>query len=217
MPARTKIDVVVCEQDYRAGRTMGWLAKRHGVSTAAIRGRVKRHGWVRDAEAATLAETSTGRRLADPSSPADRRLIATGQRSLVTMQRVLDALRLGAPRSTAAALVGLTGEALRGWLADDAEFGRLAAAAEADVTLRRLGRLEAAGTAGDVQTDRWLLERSPSSRSDFAPSRDPGPGDGAGVTINLVLGQGGALVQRPGDAAQVIEIAEQSRAARSLS
>jgi hypothetical protein len=219
MPRKSKpgIDWAAAAADFAAGRSNTWIGKRHNVSRQAVAKRAEKEGWQRTDEGAALAQTRTGKRLFDPREPSDKRLVASGSRSLHTMQRVLDALRLGATRGIAARMVGTDLSNLQRWITDDPEFAAMADAAEADTAIRRIERLEAAGERGDTQADRWLLERSPATRADFAAPREAWPSDGAGITLNLVLGgQGGALVQRPGDAAEVIEIAEQSRAARTL-
>ena len=198
MPALSKpgVDWAACQADFAAGQSFGWLSKRHGVSRQAVSQRATREGWSRTPDGAAYAASKTAKRIYGPTTSADHRLVAQGGRSALAAQRVLDALRLGAPRSTAAKLIGVTPTALRNWADDDATFERAMAAAEADFSLRIVGNLSAAADRGDVGASKFLAERHPAMAGEFGP-KVPEGGGGAGISISLVLPESAARQLMP--------------------
>lgn len=181
------IDWVEIEAAWRGGTSPSKLAKLHNVTRQAVELRRDRHGWVRDAEAQALGETTTAKRITEPETRHDRRLIADGKRTLTNMRTILQLLQDGGTRNVAAQRVGIAPNTLRAWLESDEEFARLAAAAEAEAAQRRIERIEAAGARGEWRADLALLERSPVTRDEFAPRLPEMPAMGGGVVLNIVF------------------------------
>ena len=201
-PRKAGVDWAAARLAFAQGRSLTWIGKRWGVSRQAVAQRRDADGWTRDdAAVAALAGTRTARRLVEPRDPSDFRIIASGKRGAEAMQRALDMLFTGGTRDLVARRLGMTFENFRDWLADDPDFDRLARAAEGEAAARRLARLEAAGERGDVQADKFLVERHPVSRRDFAPHTIATAPDGMvpGLVVNLHLGAEAAalLASRP--------------------
>ncbi|MCQ4161510.1 hypothetical protein NON00_16445 [Roseomonas sp. GC11] len=196
MPRVRKIDRAAAEAAFRAGASLGAIARAQGVTRQAVAGLVRELGWTRDPEAQRLAETETGKRLLSPQTPADRRLAATGKRSFLSMQKIVATIAAGGTRTMAAAAAGISGELLRQWLIEDPGFLREVEAAEAQKGLRRVARLEAAGARGDTGADRFLLTTDPSSRTEWGQAQTGQGGTAGGITIQLVL---------PGEAAALLD------------
>lgn len=217
MPGRRKIDRVAARLLFEAGATFAQIAERQGVTPQAVHKMATKEGWQRgEGDGGLLATTATAERILRPVTPADHRIASEGVRTLARMQSILDHVASGATRSIAAGMAGIADDTMRAWAKEDGAFAALLREAESRKTWRRVQALETASQRGDIAATKMLLERDPSSREEWGGARDPNLGDGPFITLNLVLGQGGALVQRPGDAAQVIEHAEEARAARSL-
>ncbi len=173
--------------EWEAGGSASDIARRHPVTRQAIEHRRNRYSWVRDEAAAALCETPTGKRVTAPQNRHDRKLIANGKRSLANMRLILEVLASGGSPKLAAQRTGMAADTLREWLASDAEFARLAEAAQAEAGVRAIERVTAAGTRGDWRADAYLLEKMPATREDFAPRPSGAPMEGAGVAVQIVF------------------------------
>lgn len=184
-PSKAGINWTEIEANFRAGSSMGSLARRSGVSRQAVSKRAKKAGWTLTAQAETIAETDTARRIAQLVTGADHRIAAEGRRSPAIIQRILDMLHAGATIALAARRVGMSPDALHDWFRADDAFREAAEAAGADFGAGLVERIAEAGKRGDWRADAHLLERHPATRDDFAARPAIGIGEGAQVLIQI--------------------------------
>lgn len=71
------------ELAWKSGASGPQLSRLHNVTRQAIEHRRDRYGWTQDKAAAALLETDTGRRITNPETRADHRIIANGRRALL--------------------------------------------------------------------------------------------------------------------------------------
>lgn len=184
---------------FEAGATFAQIGERQGVSPQAAHRLAQREGWQRgEGDGGLLATTATAERILRPVTPADHRVSSEGVRTLERMRHILDLLAEGATRSIAAGLAGIGEETLREWSKSDPAFNALLREAEGRKTWRRVQALEVASQRGDIAATKMLLERDPSSREEWG-TRDPIPGDGAGITLRFEFATPvGAQLGQPG-------------------
>ena len=169
------------------------ISKRFDVSRAMIRKKAKQRGWRRPVGPYTDAVklTDTSRRISDPQTSGDHRIIAFGKRTGDNMERILEMVREGTPPNVAAQSVGIHPNTLKLWQSEDAEFAALAAQARADflhdkaVTVNRISK-------SDGKLALNILERSPETREYYGTGHGVGGGMGGSsitVTINVPIPQ----------------------------
>lgn len=199
MPQRRRIDRAAAAAAYAAGASLGAIARQQDVSRQAVAALAKAEGWARTEVGAALAATVTGQRLLHPKTYADRKLVAEGKRDFLAMQTITRTIAAGGTRGMAATAAGISGELLRQWLIEDPDFLSEVERAEGEKGLRRVAHLEAAAERGDTPAARFLLERDPSSRAEWAATPAADPGAGPALVLNIVLpgSTGAALAAQP--------------------
>jgi hypothetical protein len=97
-PRKEGVDWEAVEREYREGvRSVPWVAKRHGISAPSIYQMAKRHGWVRNPDAAAVREEA--HRQADSREIVilrDRRTEAPGYQAPNPADSILPQERLDA-------------------------------------------------------------------------------------------------------------------------
>ncbi len=101
----TEIEKRYCGTD----DSISQLAKAYGISRTAIQKKARKLGWRRPAGPYTdiVQMTDTARRIADPQTLSDQRMVAFGKRTPENMERILEMVRDGTPPRVAAQAVGL--------------------------------------------------------------------------------------------------------------
>lgn len=93
--------------------------------------------------------------------------MAKSRKNPKTVQRILDALRIGATYKDAANAAGISYETFRSWQQGDPAFSAAIDQAEAEMAHNALVAIQAARESGDWHAAKWLLERR--RREDFGP------------------------------------------------
>jgi transposase-like protein len=202
---RADVDWPAVELAWRAGESFGALARRHGVTRQSIAKRCAKAGWQRAEAAEAIAASSTARRLANPITGTDVRMVRDGRRSAANMLRILDMLATGATVPMAARRVGLSPDALHDWLKADPEFNAAVAGAQADFGARLVETIDKAGER-DWRAHAHLLERHPATRAEFAPAVSGTPaGPPVVLALHISADLAATLAAPPAPAGHVIE------------
>lgn len=128
-------------------------------SKQAISDRAKREGWDLD------ATDVDGKPPRSAFQPLLRHLL--GRDSPEARQKVCDVLAAGGSLGLAASLIGMSTETIRRWRKDDPDF-EMECRVATGTGLIEPTRTLAAATVTDWQAARYVLERNPMTRSDYA-------------------------------------------------
>lgn len=178
--AKPGVDWAAIRKGFEAGTSIRELARQHAPLThRAIQKRRDKEGWDTKS-AATLATYN----LPSVATSGDRHKITT-HRTPEKAQTILEGLRQGWPKRTAALKAGMHPSTLDEWLLADPDFADLAEQAVEDWHASKLGQIDAAGDRGDWKASAYRLERHHKTRDIYA-AKD---GQGVNIQVNLSIGR----------------------------
>ncbi|PWS37783.1 hypothetical protein DFH01_00225 [Falsiroseomonas bella] len=195
---RPDVDWETARREYECGLSLTAIGRRHKISREAVRKRVRKEGWERTPDADALALTDTARRLSQPATGTDHRMVNGGggsKRSMTNAQRLLDMLACGATVTLAAKRLGMAPLSVRRWLEQDEQLAAMVEQAQAEFASGLVDNIRDAGKR-DWRASFALLEKMPVSRDEFGEQPNiGGPGE---ISIAVVLpGELQAMLSTP--------------------
>ena len=148
-----------------------------------------------------VEETETGQWLVNPRNAAELQL-SGDKRSVGLLVKLLLLVDRAVPPSVAAKRHRINPDSLTKWRRADSGLDDLFQAAAAGNACRRIVRVDARAAGGDIGSDKFLIERSPETREEFAKAAGDRAGKTSGpihVTFNLSPPKPPVVDVTPGD------------------